>query len=157
MSGGGAEKEGDTESEAGSVFWAVSTEPNIGLELTSCEIMTWAKVRRLTDGATQMPLWMIVLRLCEYFSCPTTFNPVVLASTNDLPTLITMVFAKYYASSIIHTRDRVQHKSPSLIYQKYSLQLMLLLFNKEFLCFSIWENALLGDNSLSTAVSYFLK
>ena len=34
------EKEGDTESEAGSRLRAVSTEPNAGLELTSCEIMT---------------------------------------------------------------------------------------------------------------------
>ena len=30
---GGAEREGDTESEAGSWLWAVSTEPNTGLEL----------------------------------------------------------------------------------------------------------------------------
>ena len=37
---GGAEREGDTESEAGSGFRAVSTEPDMGLELTNCEIMT---------------------------------------------------------------------------------------------------------------------
>ena len=36
----GAEREGGTESEAGSRLPAVSTEPNMGLELTSCEIMT---------------------------------------------------------------------------------------------------------------------
>ena len=36
---GGAEKEGDTESEAGSRLQAVSTEPNAGLEFTNCEIM----------------------------------------------------------------------------------------------------------------------
>ena len=40
MSGGGAEREGDTESEAGSRLRAVGTEPDVGLELTSCEIMT---------------------------------------------------------------------------------------------------------------------
>ena len=39
MSGGGAEREGDTESEAGSRLWAVSTEPNAGLELTDHQIM----------------------------------------------------------------------------------------------------------------------
>ena len=39
-SGGGAEREGDTESTAGSGLRAVSTEPDAGLELTSCEIMT---------------------------------------------------------------------------------------------------------------------
>ena len=40
MSGGGAAKEGDTESEAGSGFWAVSTEPDVGLELTNRKLMT---------------------------------------------------------------------------------------------------------------------
>ena len=52
----GAEREGDTECEAGSRLWAVSTEPDAGLELTNCEIMTWAEVGRLTDWATQAPL-----------------------------------------------------------------------------------------------------
>ena len=51
----GAEREGDTEAEAGSRLWAVSTEPHAGLELTSCEIMTWAEVGRPTDWATQAP------------------------------------------------------------------------------------------------------
>ena len=41
---GGAGREGDTESEAGSV----STEPDMGLELTDPEIMTKAEVRCLT-------------------------------------------------------------------------------------------------------------
>ena len=52
MSREGAEREGDTESEAGSRLWAVSTEPDVGLELTNYEIMAWAEVRRLTDWAT---------------------------------------------------------------------------------------------------------
>ena len=56
MSGRGAEREGDTELEASSRFWAVSTEPDTGLKLTNCEIMTWAEVGRLTDWATQAPL-----------------------------------------------------------------------------------------------------
>ena len=37
---GGAEREGDTESEAGPRLGAVSTEPDAGLELTNREIMT---------------------------------------------------------------------------------------------------------------------
>ena len=37
---GGAEREGDTEPEAGSRLRAVSTEPDTGLELTNREIMT---------------------------------------------------------------------------------------------------------------------
>ena len=49
MSRGGAEREGDAESEAGSRFRAVSTEPDAGLELTNCEIMTRAEVGRLTN------------------------------------------------------------------------------------------------------------
>ena len=35
-----AETEGDTESEAGSRLRAVSSEPNVGLELMDHEIMT---------------------------------------------------------------------------------------------------------------------
>ena len=46
---GGAEREGDTECEAGSRLRAVSTEPDAGLELPSSEIMTRAYFRRLTD------------------------------------------------------------------------------------------------------------
>ena len=36
----GAERGGDTESEVGSRLEAVSKEPDVGLELTNCEIMT---------------------------------------------------------------------------------------------------------------------
>ena len=39
MSGGGAESEGDTESEAGSGLQAASPEPDAGLELMNREIM----------------------------------------------------------------------------------------------------------------------
>ena len=53
---GGAEREGDTEPEAGSRLWAVSTEPDVGLKLTDHGITTWAEVRHLTDWATQVPL-----------------------------------------------------------------------------------------------------
>ena len=41
------EREGDTESEAGSRLRAVSTEPDVRLELTDGEIMTWAEVGHL--------------------------------------------------------------------------------------------------------------
>ena len=40
MNRGGAEREGDTESEIGFRLRAVSTEPNAGLKLTDREIMT---------------------------------------------------------------------------------------------------------------------
>ena len=48
MNGRGAEREGDTESKAGSRLRAVSTEPDAGLEPTDREIVTWAEVRPLT-------------------------------------------------------------------------------------------------------------
>ena len=40
MSGGGAEREGDTESKTGPRLRAISTEPDAGLEVMDCEIMT---------------------------------------------------------------------------------------------------------------------
>ena len=40
VSRGGAEREGDAESEAGSRLQAVSTDPNTRLKFTSREIMT---------------------------------------------------------------------------------------------------------------------
>ena len=40
VSRGGAEREDDTEAEAGSRLRAVSTEPDAGLELMSCAIVT---------------------------------------------------------------------------------------------------------------------
>ena len=49
MSRGGAEREGDTESEAGSRLLAVSTEPDAGLELMKRKIMTCVEVRHSTD------------------------------------------------------------------------------------------------------------
>ena len=42
---GGAEREGETQNSK----WAPGTEPDAGLELTNCEIMTWGEVRRLTN------------------------------------------------------------------------------------------------------------
>ena len=40
MNRGEADREGDTESEAGSRLLAVSTKPDAGLELTNLEIMS---------------------------------------------------------------------------------------------------------------------
>ena len=51
----GRSRERKTESEAGSRLWVVSTEPDAGLELTNCKIMTWADVGCLTDWAIQVP------------------------------------------------------------------------------------------------------
>ena len=61
MSGGGSERQGNTESEAGSRVRAVSTEPDAGLEPTNREIMTWAEVGCSTHWATQAPANYILL------------------------------------------------------------------------------------------------
>ena len=56
MSMGGPETGRDAESEAGSRLGAVSTGPDVGLELMNREIMTWAEVGHLTNWATPVPL-----------------------------------------------------------------------------------------------------
>ena len=43
----GAERERDTGSEAASRLWAVSTEPEAGLELMSCEIVRYLYLTEL--------------------------------------------------------------------------------------------------------------
>ena len=67
-SGGGAERKGDTEPEAGSRLWAVNTEPGVGLKPMNCEIMTWAKVGRLTDWAIQTPFVFCSFHIL-FYSC----------------------------------------------------------------------------------------
>ena len=82
VSGGGAEREGDPESEAGSRLWAVSIEPDAGLELMNREIMTWAEVGHSTHWATkaphsgdilsgpaQSPLFQLFQVYCKHSSC----------------------------------------------------------------------------------------
>ena len=49
------QRERETQDPKQAPGWAVSTEPDVGLKLTDREIMTWAKVGRLTDWATQAP------------------------------------------------------------------------------------------------------
>ena len=78
MNGARSEREGDTESEAGSRLRAVSTEPDAGLELTDCEIVTWAKVWCLTDWATQAPRTQINL------------NPDAISISLELPAVMVM-------------------------------------------------------------------
>ena len=61
VSEGGAEREGDTESEAGSRLSAQS--PEAALRLMNLEIMTWAEVGRLTDWATQVLHGILILNM----------------------------------------------------------------------------------------------
>ena len=67
---GEGQGEGDTESETGSRLWAVSTEPDAGLELTNREIVTWAEVGRLTDWATQAAPIFTVLNINSVYMTP---------------------------------------------------------------------------------------
>ena len=53
---GEGQREGDTESETGSRLRAVSTEPDAGLELTDCEIVTWLKSDASPTGPPRRPL-----------------------------------------------------------------------------------------------------
>ena len=52
---------------------AVSVEPGTGLEPTKGEIMTWAEVGCLTDGATQAPPHVIFLSFFRYFATSVYF------------------------------------------------------------------------------------
>ena len=46
-------------------IWAVSTEPDVGLEPMNSEVMTWAEVGCLTDWVTQAP-WYDILKYWKY-------------------------------------------------------------------------------------------
>ena len=71
---GGAEREEDTESKAGSRLWAVSTEPSMGLKLMNYEIMTWAEVGHLTHWATQVPPASGIPMTSDNLKLETTFE-----------------------------------------------------------------------------------
>ena len=64
MSGGGAEKKGDTDlKQAPGSEVSAQSQPDAGLELTDRQIMTWAEVGRLTDWATQAPRIYITFKM----------------------------------------------------------------------------------------------
>ena len=52
---GGAERQEETESQAGSIH-ALNPEPDAGLKPTNREIMTWAEVRRQLTEPPRHPL-----------------------------------------------------------------------------------------------------
>ena len=73
----------------------VSTEPDVGLKPTNCEIMTWAEVRRSTDWATEAPQgkafkyclirtffgWIVIVNNVhvQYFNLPCVLSLFILA------------------------------------------------------------------------------
>ena len=58
---GEGQKERETQNPKQAPGWGVSTEPDVGLEPTSCEIMIWAEVRCSSNWATQAPLNILIL------------------------------------------------------------------------------------------------
>ena len=66
MNQGGAEREGDTEFEAGSRLWAASTEPNAELKLTNHEIMIWAEIKSWTLNWLGRPGALCFFLKCFY-------------------------------------------------------------------------------------------
>ena len=64
MNGEGAEREGDTESEAGSRLWAISPEPDVGAQThrpRDCDLSWSRTLNRLSHpGAPTMCLFLIV-------------------------------------------------------------------------------------------------
>ena len=50
---GEGQRERETQNPKQAPGWAVSTEPDVGLELMDRDIMTWAEVGHLTHWATQ--------------------------------------------------------------------------------------------------------
>ena len=55
------EREAETEPEARSKLWAISAELNVGLELRSREVMTWAEAGHLTDEPPRCPYYFLIL------------------------------------------------------------------------------------------------
>ena len=64
MGEGQRERETQNRKQAPGSEPSISPEPDAGLELTVCEIVTWAEVRLLTDWATQAPqrffIWTVI-------------------------------------------------------------------------------------------------
>ena len=68
MNGGGAEREGDTESKTGSRLRAISPEPDAGLELTDGEIVTWLKSDAQPTAPPRRPLSEIIFKIFFFFN-----------------------------------------------------------------------------------------
>ena len=78
----------DTEFQARSRLWAVSTDPTKAWAHEPDEIMTWAKVRSLTDRATQAPLYISIKswvpKFCHWEMCTICIHAMLSFVTNKL-------------------------------------------------------------------------
>ena len=96
-------RQGYPEPEAGSRLWAVSTEPDMGLEPTNDEIMTWAKVGQLTDWATQVPL--------DFIKNFKFFYNIYILSPNNTNLQHLFIFGSYCIGMKFHNPAQIYGKS----------------------------------------------
>ena len=106
---GRGRKEGDTESEAGFRL----SEPDMGLEHMTHEIVAWAQVGCLTDWATQAPLHLYLLD-------ELTLWPLALC--NDIFCILLIFGLKFALSKCSHLCShlipiRMEYFFPSLNFQ----------------------------------------
>ena len=77
MNGGGAEREGDTESETGSRLPAISPEPDAGLEFTDREIVTWLKSDAQPTAPPRRPKGVLCFIWQEYLKVSSPLAPLL--------------------------------------------------------------------------------
>ena len=97
-SGGGAKREGDPESEAGS-----TSEPNVRFKLTNHEIMTWAEVGCLHDWATQVPQYLVFDALVNGIVFFISFSHSFLLGCRNTTDFVYDDFTSYNFTGFIYT------------------------------------------------------
>ena len=104
---GEAEREEDTESEAGSRPWAVSTEPDVGLELTIREILTWAKLDTQPTEPRRRP------RRTRVLVADLRLDKIVVfcfsSNTSLHPTLAELTFFFSKKGHLLRTENKAEH------------------------------------------------
>ena len=97
---GGTEREEDTESEAGSRFRAVSTEPDRGLKPMNCEIMMSRSrmLHRLSHPGTPSPTFCILTRTHSLQLQATSLSLDLEASTSPLICLKFLLLQSHFDS-----------------------------------------------------------
>ena len=105
---GGKETDRQTDRQKGipSRIHPVSTEPDLGLDFTNCEIMTWAeiRVRRLTEWATQVPPVLFLYNIwsiwSHYFICRDKLSCIPQALIYNIFTVVFPLYIHFRISLI---------------------------------------------------------
>ena len=111
--GRGVEREG---TEDRNRLCTVSSEPNVGLELSNCEITTWAEVKHSTNWATQVPCNLVFLMAFE----------------NGHLKIVLGERSKILFSKMISLKHFVHYESPTLKTQSCWINI----FSERFNCYS---------------------